>query len=284
MSDNNTRKNNAKKNKLYLGYGVAAVLVIMAGVSFFTRDKSASSQDTQEPEIIYAEEEMPDLTYNGDFGYYSDDDGIVIAAYNGSDTSLSIPAEMEGRPVYQIADNVFSERADLTNVTLPDTLRVIGTSAFANCTSLKEITIPANVTWTGPYAFFGDSAMETLVIEPGEEIAIIGYFAFSGCSSLKSVVIPANYRQIDTRAFSECTSLETFTWESNEAGDTDQDIGGFVFDGCTALTEIHLKGNILDIEDANGYTNSNFTIYAPEGSLAIDIAKENHLDYEIEEN
>ncbi len=279
MADQDARKDNARKNKIFLGYGVAAVFLIMAAVSFYSRDKQAEKQEESTETVV----EAPQLVYSGDFGYYTDNDGVVIASYEGNASEIVIPQEIEGQTVYQIGDAVFAENSTLSRITMPETLRVIGTAAFQSCVSLTEVTIPAKVTWIGPYAFYGCTALEKVTIEPGEEDAIIGYFAFSECSALTEMTIPANYRQLDTKALANCAALTVFRWEANEAGDNDQDVGGFVFAGCDSLKEVHLPGNVVDIEDANGYGSMGFTIYAPADSHAIEIAKEYGISYKVEE-
>ncbi len=279
MANQSNQKVNARKNKILLGYGVAIVFFVMAVVSFFSRGR----QEPDESGTTEVTETAHQLEYSGDFGYYTDDDGVVIASYEGIASEIVVPSEINGQEVYQVGDAVFSENATLAAITLPETLRVIGTAAFQSCVSLSEIVIPANVTWIGPYAFYGCTALEKVTFEQGEGDAIIGYFAFSECSALTEIVIPSNYIQLDTKSLSNCTALETFRWESNEEGNTEQDLGGFVFEGCDNLKEVHLAGVVKDIEDANGYASMGFTIYAPKDSYAIEIAKENGIDYKVEE-
>ena len=61
--------------------------------------------------------------------------------------------------------NGFSQ---LTEVKLPYALETIGSDAFNGCTSLKEVTIPAKVSWTDPHPFYG-SAVENISVDPFNE-------------------------------------------------------------------------------------------------------------------
>lgn len=54
-----------------------------------------------------------------------------------------------------IADNAFGACKDITNITLPNTISIIGNSAFYNCESLETITIPSSVTQIGNDIFEG---------------------------------------------------------------------------------------------------------------------------------
>ncbi len=75
--------------------------------------------------------------------------------------------------------------SSVENITLPDSLEVIGKGAFAN-TKIKEIIIPSNV-------------------------KEIGREAFSNCAGITSVIIPSKCRSIGARAFLDCPGLYQVT-------------------------------------------------------------------------
>ena len=54
---------------------------------------------------------------------------------------IEIPAELGGAPVTKIWDDAFSG-APITSVILPNTIRLIEGGSFADCTGLKELTVP----------------------------------------------------------------------------------------------------------------------------------------------
>ena len=263
MDGKKDQKATSKKNIMIMGYAIAIVLVIMAGISFFSGSRGTKDDMPKtDEERVTVEDEAPavEILHSGDYDYYEDETGVAIVSYSGSDTELVIPSEIEGKNVYKIAD-----------------------AALANHPEFKKVTIPGNIIWIGASAFYGDSGIEELTIEPGVEEAIIGYFAFNECDGLKEVTIPGNYLQIDTKTFADCDALEYFKWEENSKSEPNQRMGGFVFDNCGKLSEVHLSSSVGHIEDPNGYKNSDITIYAPEDSTAIRIAKENDIKYEIEE-
>jgi hypothetical protein len=80
----------------------------------------------------------------GEFGCTLNYGQITITAYYGMSDSVVIPESISGYPVVQIAEEAFQNRADLKAVTFPETLRVIGRKAFAQC-GLEEIRIPDGV-------------------------------------------------------------------------------------------------------------------------------------------
>ncbi len=150
------------------------------------------------------------------------EDGTTYSASCQADkkaalTQMFIPAEYNGIPVTAIAKAAFSSCANLTSVTLPDSVTTIGSSAFSSCASLASITIPGSVT-------------------------TIEMWAFSGCTALESIVIPDSVTTIGTWIFLNCTSLKDVTLGTGLTAIADR-----MFDGCTALTNIVIPANVVTI-------------------------------------
>ena len=82
-----------------------------------------------------------------------------------------------------IGDSAFYGR-NITEVTLPLTLRSINGYAFSN-TKLKNIYIPNTVQNIGELAFY-NTPLEKIIL--GKNVNIIGYNAFGNCSNLTSIV------------------------------------------------------------------------------------------------
>ncbi len=108
---------------------------------------------------------------SGDFWYNRLNDGTVeIALYEGNDSIVNIPAEIDGYTVTGIAAKTFAGQ-DLTEVILPETITYIGSGAFRAMRQLKSIVIPDSVT---------DIRGE----------------AFEYCTSLAQVTLPKNLKSI----------------------------------------------------------------------------------------
>ena len=75
-----------------------------------------------------------------------------------------------------------------------------------NCTSLKEITLPASVTVVDNETFRGCTGLERVMLP--KSLTEISYYAFSGCTSLTEIVIPETVDTICWGAFSDCTALK----------------------------------------------------------------------------
>lgn len=89
--------------------------------------------------------------------YYPLPDGTygVMAGTTKYLEEIEIPAAYNGKAVTQILPSAFMNSANLTKITIPDSVTSIGYAAFGNCDGLTGITIPNSVTSIGNYAFSG---------------------------------------------------------------------------------------------------------------------------------
>jgi len=194
--------------------------------------------------------------YADDFRFLPGAGGTAICfCYSGNESSLSIPAEIKGRPVTEIADHFAAASGveeQLTAVTLPDSVRRIGNYAFAKCTKLETVRMPAELevikgdafretpsltsvdlpdtcTAIHDYAFTA-SGLRELRIPAGMER--ISSYAFASCKNLVSLEIPENIRWIGTHAFANCSGLVHLV-----ISDRCEEIGASAFENCENLRE-----------------------------------------------
>ena len=96
---------------------------------------------------------------------------------------------------------------NISKIELPEDLTIIPDSMFssADFQGGTEITIPANVTSIGNYAFY---CVDNLckVTFTGDKVAQIGDSAFAG-TSIQSIDLPKNLRTIGGQAFFQCKNL-----------------------------------------------------------------------------
>ena len=81
---------------------------------------------------------------SGDYEYEVLDDGTVsITKYNGSDSDVTIPTEIDGAEVNQLGNTVNSifstSSVSVKNVKISDGIKTIQKKAFYNCTSLESV-------------------------------------------------------------------------------------------------------------------------------------------------
>ena len=143
-------------------------------------------------------------------------------------TDIVIPSTYNGLPVTAIGDFVFADCRTIKSMTMPDSLTSIGSGAFSGCASLESITIPDSVTEIGQYAFSDCTALTSIIIP--DSVTETGHYAFSGCTLLESIIIPDGVTSISGGAFYDCTSLESIN-----IPDSITSIGSAAFDGCYSL-------------------------------------------------
>ncbi len=101
-------------------------------------------------------------------------------------TTYTLPEAIDGYRVTALYEYAFSYWKSLSDLTLPKTLKTIGSYAFNNCMSLRRIEIPEGVTELAANAF-SVSGLEIIILP--KSVKKIDNKAFDGCNYLKSVIV-----------------------------------------------------------------------------------------------
>lgn len=96
------------------------------------------------------------------FTYEETEEGLRITGISGTAETITIPAEIDGKPVTEIADRAF-EGSRVRSVTVSEGVRTIGWFAFYGCSSLASVTLPRSVSSIGYSAFDGCAAGFTIL-------------------------------------------------------------------------------------------------------------------------
>ena len=136
----------------------------------------------------------------------------------------------------------FANCKSLKSVTLPDGLANISDSAFNGCTALYSLDVPQSVVSIGSLAFSDCTSLEVVTL--GEFVEIIGNGAFRGDTALESIAVPMSVKLLGYNAFRGCTSLKT-VGVSNGV----KSIGYKTFEGCTKLVNVYLPDSLYSIGD-----------------------------------
>ena len=128
-------------------------------------------------------------------------------------------------------------------VTIPDTVEVVGESAFENNQKVQFVVIPKSVKRLDAYVFWGCNNLEEVVL--GKGLTAVDEYSFAGCTGLKQITIPENVQSIDAQAFA----------------------------GCVNLTDIYIPATVTVIAEDAFLNCDNVTIHADEGSVAAQFAQ-----------
>ncbi|GMO18852.1 MAG: hypothetical protein Pg6A_05510 [Termitinemataceae bacterium] len=111
---------------------------------------------------------LPALS-EADFQTQANDDGsVTIIKYSGWDKDIAIPGKIGGKAVTAIGEDAFKS-ADLTSVTIPDSVKIIEESAFED-NKLVKVTIGKGVT-TIKGGAFANNKLTSVIIPDGVDIS-----------------------------------------------------------------------------------------------------------------
>ena len=150
--------------------------------------------------------------YNKLFRYKLINDGKEICITKGkiSEETVEVPAKIGDIPVTEIGDAAFynfehKDKNMVKKIVLPDTIKKIDKSAFADNEKLTDINIPSSVTSIGDNAFEVCTSLEKITLP--ENLKTIGAQAFIHNKSLTNVTIPASVTTIGDKAFAYCGTI-----------------------------------------------------------------------------
>lgn len=95
-------------------------------------------------------------------------------------------------------------------VTIEDqtyTVSSIGESAFAECTEMTSVSVPASITTIASTAFNGCTGLELLDMSESTALTSISSNTFSTCTALETVNFPTSLESIGASAFANCANL-----------------------------------------------------------------------------
>jgi hypothetical protein len=151
-------------------------------------------------------------------------------------TNLKLPDDLK-----LMGDSVFAE-SGIERINIPSGLYSMGERVFSDCPNLKSITSD-NYKYQEEEGILYDvshnkklmaypAASERTELYMDENVTEIEPMAFSGCSNLKKIVLPKTMAVINEDAFENCRSLEEIDLSNVSV------VEYAAFNGCESLTNI----------------------------------------------
>lgn len=293
-------------------YSQEAILVWATAFDVMVSAVKTKPVVSQPENVANPVEQKPVVYVQGDVDDYDviqKSDGYYISHFNGfEEEEMTIPSLIDGKKIKGIAqdafkgcvmvkqirisegieiieNSAFKECKALEEVTLPDTLRCIGSNsseygigAFFN-TNLKAVILPQNTEFLGPYSFGFCSNLRK--VEMSDKITVIHKSTFGHCRSLSDIKLPSGLLNVEKDAFKNCISLREIHIPVGT-----QLIAMNAFEG-TNLTSIYIPPTVTKIGEESsssiigdsvfGYLSRNLTIYCSAGSTAMDYARKNNI-------
>ncbi len=205
------------------------------------------------------------LAYVGDW---------LIGYYDSYISRVNVREGIRGIADYAFGDAYLGNY--LKQVTLPDSVKVIGKNAFRNRDRLNELSIGKGITYIGEQAFY--NCENLAVISLPKNVAYIGNNAFENCIALERIIVdetneyyasydgilynksktdfvcvplgisgeidfPDSIRKIGDSSFHNCKSLTSITIPEGVTS-----IGDYAFQGCSSLVNVTLPDSLVSID------------------------------------
>lgn len=185
---------------------------------------------------------------DGDFLYRvegeSDNPEVTIYSYVGSDTDVTVPSEIKGKPVTTL-HGTFSGKETVKKVTVPEGVRLIEYHAFHGCTALTTVVLPSSLEEMTENTFYQCTNLKTVSLDTANsKLTKIGQYSFAYCEKLTGFDIPSSLKELEEGVFFRCSSLKKII-----IPDTVEKIDRSAFYECTNVTEIKIPGTVKEASD-----------------------------------
>lgn len=186
---------------------------------------------------------------------------IIVEADN--ENFVSIDGVLYSKSIVTVYK--YPSAKDGTDYFLPSTVKVIGNQAFSD-SKIEQVTLPNGLETIGTSAFDGCKNLRT--IELPQSLKELGMHAFNGCAALSCVVIPVLIKELKTFTLGNCVNLRNV-----HIGASIEKINGFAFTGSTSLQTFTVsednsyysaKGGILYSKDYTALVRCPLALYADE--------------------
>lgn len=201
----------------YMFAGCSALERVTAKGTITTIGNSAFKSDTALTEIP----DLSQVTSIGDRAFYGcsalktvDLHSVTTMEYAAFQGCDALSGEIDLSNLEVIPGHAFCYDPNITSVVTCPTLRSIGDWAFI-WADISTISLPETLNSIGTYTFYKASLSGTVALP--DSLTQLGASAFSGCEKVEAIQIGSGLTDIPKDAFAGCTNLKTITvnnrWE-----------------------------------------------------------------------
>lgn len=195
----------------YMFAGCSALERVTAKGTITAIGNSAFKSDTALTEIP----DLSQVTSIGDRAFYGcsaletvDLHSVTTMEYAAFQGCDALSGEIDLSNLEVIPGHAFCYDPNITSVITCPTLRSIGDWAFI-WADISTISLPETLNSIGTYTFYKASLSGTVALP--DSLTQLGASAFSGCEEVNAIQIGSGLKDIPANAFAGCTNLKTIT-------------------------------------------------------------------------
>lgn len=258
----------------YMFAGCSALERVTAKGTITAIGNSAFKSDTALTEIP----DLSQVTSIGDRAFYGcsalktvDLHSVTTMEYGAFQGCDALSGEIDLSNLEEIPGHAFCYDPNITSVITCPTLRSIGDWAFI-WADISTISLPETLKSIGTYTFYKASLSGTVALP--DSLTQLGASAFSGCEKVEAIQIGSGLTDIPKDAFDGCTNLKTITVNNRR-----EDVTIPKIDGVTVTYTIpSLTADNDKVSNAEGALSLQQAVDQANGPVTIEIEKDIRLD------
>lgn len=253
----------------YMFAGCSALERVTAKGTITAIGNSAFKSDTALTEIP----DLSQVTSIGDRAFYGcsalktvDLHSVTTMEYGAFQGCDALSGEINLSNLEEIPGHAFCYDPNITSVITCPTLRSIGDWAFI-WADISTISLPETLKSIGTYTFYKASLSGTVALP--DSLTQLGASAFSGCEEVNAIQIGSGLKDIPANAFAGCTNLKTITVNNRR-----EDVTIPKIDGVTVTYTIpSLEATDDKVSNAEGALSLQQAVDQANGPVTIEIEK-----------
>lgn len=262
----------------YMFAGCSALERVTAKGTITAIGNSAFKSDTALTEIP----DLSQVTSIGDRAFYGcsaletvDLHSVTTMEYAAFQGCDALSGEIDLSNLEVIPGHAFCYDPNITSVITCPTLRSIGDWAFI-WADISTISLPETLNSIGTYTFYKASLSGTVALP--DSLTQLGASAFSGCEEVNAIQIGSGLKDIPANAFAGCTNLKTITVNNRREDVTIPKIDGvtvtYTIPSLTADNDkVSAAADALSLQEAVDQANGT--------PVTIEIEKDIRLDESV---
>lgn len=170
------------------------------------------------------------LSKSGDYIIFNDNGYKTTVDYDSLNPIATLPA-------FDVGDYAFYNKSYVTELIIPEGVKIIGDYSFAGLSQITVINFPNSLELIKDWSFANCYKVDAINFGTERRLQYIGNHTFSNLTSLKLAYLPDGLRKAGDYAFENCTSLEEYNMPSSI-----DDLGWRTLNGCKSIKLLYFRG------------------------------------------